>query len=139
MSPTQWASLRYFHREEFISPDTRTEDMNAQFLLNLDELRAMAGFAFHINSGWRSKAHNHALGGAAHSAHLEGLAVDIAVYGEQAFKLLDQISEFNSAQGVPYFTGIGIKQTGTPKSRFIHLDAAKAIEGVRPRPTVWSY
>lgn len=135
----QWASINHFSREEFVSPDTKTEDMDYTFMYNLDGLRGDCGFPFRINSGWRSPNHNHLIGGAEHSPHLEGLAVDIAVWGKQAFVLLDQISKFNAAQITPYFTGIGIAQRGAVQHRFVHVDAARPIDSVRPRPWVWTY
>lgn len=42
----------------------------------MEEVRALLGVPIHINSGYRSPAVNAAIGGAKHSAHLEGLAAD---------------------------------------------------------------
>jgi zinc D-Ala-D-Ala carboxypeptidase len=43
----------------------------------LEEVRAAVGLPIRISSGYRSPALNRAIGGAANSAHLSGLAADI--------------------------------------------------------------
>ncbi|MGO4379709.1 D-Ala-D-Ala carboxypeptidase family metallohydrolase [Pseudoduganella sp. RAF19] len=47
----------------------------------LEEVRALVGAPVTVSSGFRSKAVNQAVGGAANSAHLLGLAADINVPG----------------------------------------------------------
>lgn len=47
----------------------------------LEQVRAAAGAPVVVSSGYRSKAVNQAVGGAASSAHLQGLAADITVPG----------------------------------------------------------
>jgi zinc D-Ala-D-Ala carboxypeptidase len=47
----------------------------------LEEVRALVGAPVIVSSGYRSKAVNQAVGGAANSAHLLGLAADINVPG----------------------------------------------------------
>ncbi|WKD48938.1 hypothetical protein [Microbulbifer spongiae] len=64
--------------------------------------------------------------------HTTGQAVDVSVTGGRAYELL----------GIPTeegFTGIGVKQHGPHKGRFLHLDDLEPIPGKRTRPTVWSY
>lgn len=43
----------------------------------LEYVRLLLGHPIHVNSGYRSPALNHAVGGAANSAHVQGLAADI--------------------------------------------------------------
>jgi hypothetical protein len=64
-------------------------------------------------------------------AHALGRAVDILVNGEEAYLLLC------AALGHG-FTGIGINQTGSRETRFIHLDDMRSEDGFS-RPHLWSY
>lgn len=50
----------------------------------LQVLRDLLGKPIIINSGYRSKAHNQAVGGASQSQHLNGMAADIVVSGMPA-------------------------------------------------------
>lgn len=102
------------------------------FMDKLQALRNAAGFPFTINSGYRSDAYNATLkDSVAHDAHTQGRAVDIAVQGEHAFKLLGLAAQFG-------FTGIGIKQAGPSAGRFIHLDDMESTPDA-PRVWCWSY
>jgi hypothetical protein len=55
--------------------------------------------------------------------HSRGIAVDIAIQGPEAVRLLDLALELG-------FTGIGVQQKGD--GRFLHLDT-------RDTPAIWSY
>ena len=70
--------MKYFQRQEFFSPDTEEEHMQQFFLEALERARYYAGTPFKITSGYRTKAHNKAVGGVRNSFHTKGLAVDIA-------------------------------------------------------------
>ncbi|MFS1523894.1 hypothetical protein ACL7TT_07245 [Microbulbifer sp. 2304DJ12-6] len=37
------------------------------------------------------------------------------------------------------FTGIGVKQKGSHKDRFLHKDDLEPIPDERTRPTIWAY
>lgn len=50
----------------------------------LDRARGLAHIPFHITSGYRPPAQNEVVGGVQDSAHLRGLAVDIACYDSRA-------------------------------------------------------
>jgi hypothetical protein len=74
----------YFKNREFIC---HCDDKRCQAKLYkpderlaafLDVLRAAAGRAININSGWRCESHNGAVGGAQSSLHLTGRAADIS-------------------------------------------------------------
>ena len=94
----------------------------------LQDLRKDLGFPLPISSGARCPDHNERVSKTGRDGpHTTGLAVDIAVRGEEAWKLL----QFAMAE--TYFTGIGVHQKGA--ARFIHLDMI-TTEG---RPWVWSY
>ena len=62
-------------------------------------------------------------------SHASGRAVDIAVRGDKAVKLIKVAFEFG-------ITGIGVQQKGG--GRFIHLDDLKLEDGFA-RPNIWSY
>ncbi len=64
--------------------------------------------------------------------HTTGQAVDVSVSGGPAYELLGIALE----EG---FTGIGVKQKGAHKGRFLHLDDLEYKPGEHIRPTIWSY
>lgn len=90
----------------------------------LDKMRGECGFPFNINSGKRSKAENDSLkDSVSDSAHLTGLAVDIAVRSSyERFKMV----QVALANGV---NRIGIGET------FVHLDIDKSKVG----NVMWHY
>ncbi|WP_299948509.1 D-Ala-D-Ala carboxypeptidase family metallohydrolase [uncultured Microbulbifer sp.] len=83
-----------------------------------------------ITSGYRCQDHCARIGST--MTHTTGQAVDVSVSGGHAYELLGIALE----EG---FTGIGVKQKGTHKGRFLHLDDLKLVPGERTRPTFWSY
>lgn len=88
----------HFKLSEFFIHDQATT--NAEYLRNieklaqrLEELRETFGKAIHISSGFRTPAHNKAVGGEPNSFHLRGLAADIQVSGmtpKQVYTALDK-------------------------------------------------
>ncbi|WP_444900493.1 D-Ala-D-Ala carboxypeptidase family metallohydrolase [Microbulbifer sp. VAAC004] len=99
-------------------------------LKRLIRVRERFGKPMVINSGYRCPAHNKRLN--ATMTHATGQAVDISVAVGRAHELMKVALE----EG---FSGIGVKQKGPIKKRFIHLDDLDSIPGERARPTVWSY
>ncbi|WP_299948471.1 D-Ala-D-Ala carboxypeptidase family metallohydrolase [uncultured Microbulbifer sp.] len=83
-----------------------------------------------INSGYRCQDHCARIGST--MTHTTGQAVDVSVSGGGAYELLGIALE----EG---FTGIGVKQHGPHKGRFLHLDDLGAIPDKRDGPTIWSY
>jgi len=75
-----WTGIKYFKASEFDSPDLPTsgERMDKRLITFLDSLRNWLGRPVVITSGYRTEAHNKAVGGARNSAHLRGKAADIA-------------------------------------------------------------
>ena len=72
-----------FNLKEFASKDGAVTPepviKNLQELAeNLQMLRDFLGISLHINSGYRSPAHNKKVGGAKFSQHVEGKAADIS-------------------------------------------------------------
>ena len=77
----------------------------------LERIRAAAGGAVTISSGYRTASHNQKVGGARYSQHLLGTAADIVVSGAGPL-LVGQMAEYYlGSRG-----GIGVYQT------FTHVD-----------------
>ncbi len=104
--------------------------IDTTFMDMLTSLRQQLDFPFIINSGFRTIKHDEDIGGA--GVHPIGCAVDIRVYGYWAHELL-------SNAGSAGFTGIGVKQHGEYKDRYIHLDSIEEGSLTHPRPWTWTY
>lgn len=101
--------------------------MDREFMDRLEGLRVSYGKPMVVTSGYRCSKHNAAVAETGSDGpHTTGKAVDIAVRGADAHRLL----RLALAAG---FTGIGVSQKGA--SRFLHLD----ILNGPTRPWVWSY
>lgn len=61
---------KYFKASEVLG-------LKPEFVKMLDKARELAGIPFHINSGYRTLAHNEDVGGVEDSSHTKGLAVDL--------------------------------------------------------------
>ena len=124
-----WADVHHFSPTEFDSsdaPGSGEKYMDETFVKKLDTLRGLLKVPLVITSGYRTAPYNKKIGGAPQSQHRNGHAADIAIAGEDAFKLV----------GLAYtlgFTGIGISQRGAWDKRFIHLDLRTT------EPRIWSY
>ncbi len=104
---------KYFKDEEVVGLDP-------QFVTQLDKARDIAGFPFVITSGFRSPEANQSIIGAVpNSAHLAGLAVDLAVENDHQVYLL--ISS-GASVGITRF-GIYINSDGKPTH--VHMDVSK--------------
>ncbi len=107
-------------------------EINGAFMDRLSALREEFDQPMMETSGYRCPVHNSNISKTGETGpHTTGRAVDINIWGKSAHKLMGMAS----AHG---FTGIGIRQTGMYKRRFIHLDDLDEAEGC-PRPWVWSY
>ena len=122
---------KFFSCNELKCKGTNEINMDEEFMEKLVSIRDKLNLPMIITSGYRSKEHNEAIGGAKNSPHLQGKAVDIACYGEKAYKIV----QLALAEG---FTGIGVKQKGTHGARFIHIDTME-VGPLVPRPWIWSY
>lgn len=85
-------------------------EMYPDFLKRLDASRDDVGVAFVINSAYRCDRHNLSVGGKPTSAHLKGLAVDIACIGDYNRYLIINALQLHG------FTRFGIAPD------FIHVD-----------------
>ena len=109
----------HFRLREFASKDGSDKVLVDDDLVSLlEQIREAAGGAVTINSGYRSPAHNAAVGGVSSSQHLYGRAADIVVEGASPL-LVGQIAEYYLGRK----GGIGVYQT------FTHVDT----RGIRSR------
>lgn len=113
---TPKTTYRYFSEKEIVG-------LNPELVKKLDEARHIAGIPFKINSGLRNEEQNKKAGGVADSAHLSGLAVDIACTSDiDRWKI---VSAFHKVG----FTRIGIAKT------FVHGD----IDTKKTQNVIWLY
>ena len=102
----------------------KRDEMDPEFMKMLQELRNICG-PLKVTSGYRCEQHNRDSGGYPKSAHVQGCAADIQIYGPRALKLMEESRKVG-------FRGIGFSQKGPHHQRFIHLDTLE-------REAVWSY
>lgn len=117
--------MKHFILSEFDSPDEpgSGSNMDKHFLELLDSMREEAGIPFHINSGYRTEAHNILVGGKPSSAHTKGHAADVqATTGREKWLIIDAAIK------------AGIKRIGIAKT-FIHIDNDYSL----PQPSIWLY
>jgi uncharacterized protein YcbK (DUF882 family) len=117
-------SSRYFTEQELACPCCGLCLIDDKLVLKLDEARHLAGIPFPINSGYRCQHHNEMQGGVSGSAHLEGLAVDIAVGTNiSRFLILDSLLT------------VGFLRIGIGKN-YIHADLSTDH---KVQKTIWIY
>lgn len=126
----------HFSREEFICSHCGKMLFTQAGVERLEELRVAVGFPLKVNSGYRCPEHPNELvkenGPGVHTYVEEGLiCADLAVFGEQAYRLQQAAAAFG-------FRGIGLKQHGTHATRFVHVDNYYG-DALRPRPWIWTY
>lgn len=98
------------------------------FLYNLQQLRDKFGMPMHISSGFRCPTYNAQVSHTGSIGPHTIAAVDVLIYGREAYKLL----MLAIAGG---FDGVGLNQKGNFNQRFIHLDRLFGAT----RPWVWTY
>lgn len=115
---------KYFTEAEFrCRCGCNTTKMDQAFVDRLNALREAYSRPLRVSSGYRCPKHPVEARKATTGMHTTGKAVDFAVEGADAVRLLSLAMNMN-------FRGIGVQQKGT--GRFIHLDD-------RPSATIWSY
>jgi uncharacterized protein YcbK (DUF882 family) len=87
--------------------------MDEEFMLIVVEIRIELAFPFPVHSAYRCAEYDRNEGGS--GIHPTGKCIDIGVYGYRAWKLIQAAQKKE-------VTGIGLKQHGPAKGRFIHLD-----------------
>jgi len=120
----------HFDLSEFASADgapmpaEAEENVRRLAVEVLEPLRAEFGKPITIISGWRSKEHNEAVGGAPESQHLSGKAADIRINGVDPAVVADAVDRLQRDGSIPK-GGLGRYQT------FTHID-------IRGRLARWS-
>ena len=113
--------FKYFTIEEFNCQETGENEMSAEFIYKLDQLREACGFPFKITSGYRSPNHSIEKRKSKPGTHASGIACDIFVSGgAQRHTIIKEAMRLG-------FTGIGVAKT------FIHVDIRETT------PVVWKY
>ena len=111
-----------FNLSEFIRPGVAvpTEALNNLKLLaqRLQVIRDYYNKPITITSGYRTPAHNQAVGGARHSQHLQGTAADFVVHGVSAKQVQQDFKHWAGGLG--------------QGSNFTHID-------IRPYKSRWTY
>lgn len=120
---TQPWPYKFFTPDELRCKHTGKLAMDPGFMARLDTLRERFGAPLVITSGYRDPSHPAEQSKAEPGTHSQGIAVDIAIRGEAAVRLLELALPLG-------FRGIGVQQKGP--SRFLHLDT-------RQTPAMWSY
>jgi uncharacterized protein YcbK (DUF882 family) len=111
-----------FSRDEFKCPCCDASKINVGFVLRLQLARDAIGQSMAINSGYRCKSRNEAVGGVESSAHRRGLAADIRCLNSSDRMLFLSILP-------DFFTRIGVA------SNFIHVD----IDESKSPDVMWLY
>ena len=128
-------SWRHFKPEEFACKCGCGEQrMSDRFVQILDDIRESTGIAMVITSGYRCTNHPIEAAKQTPGPHSTGRAADIAVWGADAYAIVDRFMYVRQDQNA----GIGFKQHGDISQRFIHLDICEPTS-YRPRPHLWSY
>lgn len=132
---TEWQQhIEFFEPMEFVCRCVECGGKDAidlEFVKILDDIRSLYDRPMIVTSGYRCELHPIEKAKRAPGPHNTGRAADFAVFGEDAFDLIEIALSRN-------IQGIGIKQHGDIDGRFIHLDMCNA-ESNRPRPWIWSY
>lgn len=119
--------VRHFKPKEFLCRcgecSLTYQNMDATFVKLLEAARKRAGVPFKLTSALRCEDHNKAVGGVPNSAHVRGMAVDVAATNSATrWQILDGA----------YAVGFGRIGIG---STFIHLDR----DPDKPTQVVWLY
>lgn len=128
MTKDEWGKIKYFVPEEFDSPDAPGSGlamMDYAFVERLDRLRKLWGRPLVVNSGYRTRDRNTAVGGVKDSAHQRGLAADL-----RTSDITDAI-RFALVAAMNGFQRIGVDMAG----KYVHLDSDTSL----PSPAVWFY
>lgn len=122
----------FSHKELMCRCGCEREEMDSYFMDSvIVPLRSMLGFPFIVASGFRCPKYNDKISTTGKDGpHTTGRAIDIRIYGHDAFLLVQEAIRVDC-------TGIGLQQKGKMKNRFVHLDILTTPN--YPRPRIWTY
>lgn len=116
-------NLEFFSVSDFDCSHTGRNEMDPEFLVQLDELRRRCGFAFIITSGYRDPSHPAEARKESPGFHTEGIAADIRVLnGWQRRKIVEEALKMG-------YRGIGVAKT------FVHVDD----RSISDPAVMWTY
>ena len=116
--------LLHFKIDEFTCKcGCQQNRIKLDFISKLDNARSIAGIPFVVNSGYRCKKHNKAVGGAPKSAHTMGIAADIKCDNStNRYKIINACMT------------VGLRRIGIAGS-FVHVD----YDQTKPQNVIWLY
>ena len=107
-----------FRVREFASKDGADQiKIDTRLVVLLQKIRNKFGAAVTINSGYRTAAHNKAVGGATKSYHMQGMAADIVVRGVSPLRVA-QYAEIIGATGIGWYEKQGFTHVDTRCGRY---------------------
>ena len=121
--------MKYFTEKELACQHCGEEGIDHSFMGVIEELREELDFPFVVTSGYRCAEHPIEKRKTSPGAHQSGRAIDIAVHGERAMKLID------AARAKKVSNESASPKKGSMSSRFIHLDDCTD----KASPALWSY
>jgi uncharacterized protein YcbK (DUF882 family) len=119
-----FSKVEFESRDGAAMPDDVLENIK-ELAENLQKVRDLLGEPVHINSGYRSPAHNERIGGVPNSQHVKGKAADVSMRNFTA-KDLVKVFERLINEGALKEGGLGLY------NGFVHYD----IRGERRR---WNF
>lgn len=122
---------QHFSREELACKHCGQMHIPLASIERLQALRDKVGHVLRVTSGYRCPEHNNVVSSTGRKGPHTKAAFDIAIYGEDAYRLVRAAIDVG-------FTGIGVKQTGPVEQRFIHVDDLVGDADI-VRPYIWSY
>lgn len=115
----------FLHGNDPLPPDWIIHNLTL-LAHRLQGIRDLLGRAIIINSGYRTPAHNKAVGGVKNSYHLKGMAADIVVPGMPAFEVQRHLSNWSGGMGCyQHFTHLDIRPY---KARWAQADSAASSD-----------
>ena len=121
----------HFTVDEMKCKGTGICTMDEVFMELLEQIRQEYGKPMIVTSGYRAPEYNAKIAkSGSKGPHTYGQAADLHLIGADANAVIKIALELG-------MTGIGIKQKGPHKGRFVHLD--NLPNGEHPRPWIWSY
>lgn len=92
-------NLSEFLRQEDPFPPPWIMDNLYRLANRLQVIRDVLGKPITVNSGYRTREHNHTVGGVSHSMHLSGMAADIVVVGMPAAEVQRFLRQWSGGMG----------------------------------------
>ncbi len=128
-----WSDYKNFSADEMrCHCGCGSADMKPHYMAILQRVRTLYGYPMPVTSGFRCDLYDKRTGGV--GVHPKGVAADIAVSGLRIYPLISAaLIGDGSISG--RMRGIGLKQHGPHRNRFVHLDTIFGPD----RPIIWTY